>query len=270
MAWLDQLMRLPFAHGLWARFPVGSVHSRMYHGVLPFTHYAYGTYWSAFLARQLSIPRITVVEFGVAGGRGLVALEDVGRQVSRELSIGIDVVGFDSGGGMPAPVDYRDLPHIWGQGFYKMDAEKLRRTLGTAKLILGDVRDTVPEFLAQSSVAPIGFVAFDLDYYSSTKAAFRIFERGDDESMPRVYCYFDDVAANDLGCMNEYVGELLAIREYNETQAKQKICKFEGLRQSRPRWESWQEKMYVHHSFEHSRYTTQVIPLEAEHIERPL
>jgi len=267
---LNQLMRLPYIHGLWMRMPVGSVRSRMYHGIFPYPHYAYGVYWSAFLARQLGLPRITAVEFGVAGGRGLLALEDASRQISEELGVGIDVVGFDSGGGMPAPLDYRDLPHIWGEGFYKMDADKLRRRLGRARLVLGDVRDTVPAFLAEKGRAPVGFVSFDLDYYSSTKSAFGIFDGGREACLPRVHCYFDDVASNDLGCMNEYVGELLAIREYNAASGERKICKFENLRHSRPRWEDWQDKMYVHHDFGHPRYATQVIPMEAKHIERPL
>jgi hypothetical protein len=262
-------MRLPYVRGLWMRVPVGSVRTRTYHGIFAYPHYAYGVYWSAFLARQLGIPRITAVEFGVAGGRGLVALENASAQIERELGVGIDVVGFDSGGGMPAPIDYRDLPHIWRQGFYKMDADKLRKKLSSAKLILGDVRDTVPEFIA-SLRAPIGFVSFDLDYYSSTKTAFGIFESENSKWLPRVHCYFDDVASNDLGCMNEYVGELLAIREFNDAHAHQKICKFENLRHSRPRYEDWQEKMYVFHDFAHPQYGAQVIPLEAKHTERPL
>jgi hypothetical protein len=269
MKWLNQLMRLPYVHGLWMRMPVGSVRTRLYHGIFPYPHYAYGTYWSAFLAKQLGVPRISVIEFGVAGGRGLVALERASSEIERELGVGIDVYGFDSGGGMPQPVDYRDLPHIWGQGFYKMDEAKLRASLQKAQLILGDVRDTLPPFLA-SLAAPIGFVAFDLDYYSSTKAAFGVFEGDQTTVLPRVHCYFDDVASNDLGCMNEYVGELLAIREFNESHPRRKICKFENLRLSRPRWEDWQEKMYVFHSFDHPEYARQVIPLEARHIERPL
>jgi len=270
MTFLNQLMRLPYVHGLWMKMPVGSVRARTYHGIFPYPHYAYGAYWSAYLAKQLGIRRITVVEFGVAGGRGLLNLQSASQQIEAELGVGIDVVGFDTGGGMPDPIDYRDLPHIWGKGFYKMDHEKLRKQLTTAKLILGDVRDTVPAFLATPGLAPVGFVAFDLDYYSSTKTAFRIFEDGDTKCLPRVHCYFDDVASNDLGCMNEYVGELLAIREFNEAHARQKICKFENLRLSRPRWEHWQEKMYVYHNFDHPEYARQVIPLEARHTERPL
>src|SRR4051812_6870835 len=101
---LNQFLRLPYAYGLWMKMPVGSVATRVRHGIFPYPHYAYGVYWSAFLARQLGVPRISVIEFGVAGGRGLVALENASAEIERELGVGIDVYGFDSGGGMPAPV----------------------------------------------------------------------------------------------------------------------------------------------------------------------
>jgi hypothetical protein len=46
------------------------------------------------------------------------ALERAAKEIERTLGVGIDVVGFDSGEGMPEPTDYRDWPHIWGRGFY--------------------------------------------------------------------------------------------------------------------------------------------------------
>jgi hypothetical protein len=267
---LNQLLRLPFVHGLWMRFPLASVPTKVHQGLFPYPHYAYGLYWSAFLAKRLALPRITAIEFGVAGGRGLVALEKASTEIERALGVGIDVIGFDSGEGMPEPTDYRDLPHIWGKGFYRMDAAKLRARLSKARLVLGDVRETIRDLVTSARPAPVGFVAFDLDYYSSTRAAFDIFEEQGLEHLPRVHCYFDDVAANDLGCMNEHVGELLAIREFNESHTSRKICKFEQLRLSRPRWEHWQEKMYVFHNFAHPQYAAHVIPPERRHTERHL
>ena len=57
--------------------------------------------------KNLGLSAITVVELGVAGGRGLVALQ-VARLMEDHYGIGIHVAGFDSGQGMPSPVDYRD------------------------------------------------------------------------------------------------------------------------------------------------------------------
>lgn len=263
--WLHHLCRLPYFHSIWSRIPLGSVRTRVDHGIFKYPNYAYGVYWSAYLAKQLRLPGITVVEFGVAGGRGLLALEEASIQIEQALGVQIDVVGFDTGAGMPEPVDYRDLPHIWDRGFYKMDFEKLRGQLTKAQLILGDVRETVAQFLASGKLLPLGFIAFDLDYYSSTVAAFEIFSGNATIRLPRIHCYFDDLASHDLGCLNEHVGELLAIREFNSTQASQKIAKIEQLRLNRPRWEHWQERMYVFHDFAHPKYTQLVISDDDPH-----
>jgi|HubBroStandDraft_5_1064220.scaffolds.fasta_scaffold11233_2 hypothetical protein len=262
MALLRHLTRLPYVLGLWERFPFGSVDTRVHYGIFPYAQYAFGVYWGAVLAARLGIPRISVIELGVAGGRGLVALERASVEIEKALGVGIDVVGFDTGEGMPAAADYRDLPHIWGPGFYKMDADQLRTRLTRAELILGDVGKTTAAWLQRPQRAPLGFVSFDLDYYSSTKAAFALFEGLSAAHLPRVMCFFDDVTALPLGCMNEYVGELLAIREFNESHPDRKVCKIEQLRIHRPRWETWQDRMYAFHDFAHPAYNTLVVPTE--------
>jgi hypothetical protein len=269
MSLLDAVMRLPFTRGLWLRFPIGSVEHKVFHGIYPYPHYAYGVYWAAFNARQLGIQRISAIEFGVAGGRGLVALEQASREIESALGVGIDVVGFDSGTGMPRPIDYRDLPHVWRQGFFPMDEAQLRSRLERAALVLGDVGTTVAAWVAAPH-SPVGFVSFDLDFYSSTKAAFRVFESSAVGYLPRVYCYFDDIASNNLSLVNEYVGELLAILEYNDEHAHKKLTKIEQLREARPRWEHWQDRMFAHHDFEHPLYTTQVVPGIGTNVALPL
>ena len=176
---------------LWRRFPFGSVDTRVRYGIWSRPHYAYGVYAAADLAKQLNLAGISVIEFGVAGGRGLLALESIAGQVARRFGITIAVFGFDSGKGMPEPTDYRDLPHVWDKGFYEMDREKLQAKLSSAELILGDVGQSVNSFLQRPSILPIGFVAFDLDYYRSTKNALQVFDSS--HHLPRVYCYFDDI-----------------------------------------------------------------------------
>ena len=269
MGWLNQVLRVPYVHGLWQRFPIGNIRARVDHGIFEYPNYAYGVYWSAYLAARLGIRRITAIELGVAGGRGLLALERASLEIGRALDVQIDVVGFDTGAGMPPPHDYRDLPHIWQEGFYRMEPEKLRGRLTTARLVLGDVAQTTREFIA-SAPAPLAFISFDLDYYSSTKAAFGLLEGTAATHLPRVHCYFDDVVANNLGCMNPYVGELLAIDEFNEAHTDRKICRFEQLRLARERWEVWQDRIYVFHDFAHPDYTQRVIPNESRHTQRPL
>jgi hypothetical protein len=266
---LSQFSRLPFFLGVWSKFPVGSTRTKVDYGILPYAHYAYGVFWAATLASRLGIPRISAIEFGVAGGQGLVALERNSKEIAAATGVAIDVFGFDTGSGMPAPIDYRDLPHIWGSGFYRMDVEKLRARLDTAKLVLGDVATTVRQWIEERH-APIGFVAFDLDYYSSTTAALQILAGDTASHLPRVHCYFDDVTSNDLGCMNPYVGELLAIREFNDRWPDRKICRIELLRVHRHRWEKWQDRMFAFHDFSHPLYAKLVIPNEDEARQLPL
>ncbi len=198
-----------------------------------------------YLASCIGIPRITAIELGVAGGRGLLALEAACAEIGTFLGVKIDVVGFDGGEGLPPPVDYRDLPHVWDAGYYKMDQAALRAKLQSAKLVIGDVAVTVKHWLRDSLESPLGFIAFDLDYYSSTKAALALLDGPESTHLPRVHCYFDDLAAGDQSCMNRYVGEYLAIDEFNAAHQDRKICLIEQLRINRPSYEQWQERMYV-------------------------
>lgn len=267
---LALLTRLPGSRSLWIRFPFGSVDTRVRFGIWRRPNYAYGVYSAAQLAKRLGLRGITAIEFGVAGGNGLLALEDVANAVGNAAGIHIDVIGFDSGEGMPAPLDYRDLPHVWGQGFYKMDVEKLKAKLSTAELILGDIRETIPSWLARCAF-PIGFVAFDLDYYSSTKSAFRVFESSEAVRLPRIYCYFDDLIWPEHACHNEFTGELCAIREFNEmSDGGKKICPIHMLAHTRVRPASWNEQMYVMHDFRHPLYCKNITPSGDANTQMPL
>jgi len=267
---LHHLVRVPGLQALWTRFPVGSLATRMRFDIAERPAYAYGVYSAAMMAKRLGLGAISVMEFGVAGGRGLLALQRLAAEVERALSVRIAVYGFDSGSGMPPPVDYRDLPHVWGEGFYKMDVDALRTQLGRAHLLLGDLRETVPRVMTAPETPPLGFAAFDLDYYSSTTAAFSIFDAPESTHLPRVHSYFDDLGSTDLGCMNTYVGEHLAIKEFNERNPERKICRIEQLRLNRTRWEDWQDRMYAFHNFAHSAYTRHVLPSGAKHQQLPL
>ena len=135
--------------------------------------------------------------------------------------------------------------------------------------LIGDVGVTVKNWLRDSIESPLGFIAFDLDYYSSTKAALALLDGPESTHLPRVHCYFDDLAAGDQSCMNRYVGEYLAIDEFNAAHRDRKICLIEQLRINRQSYEYWQERMYVFHNFSHAKYT-QVVVRGARHTEMPL
>jgi hypothetical protein len=265
---LTRLSGIPGFRSLWNTFPIGSLEAKVRYGVLERPHYAYGVYSAADLARRLGVGAITVIEFGVAGGRGLLALERIAGTVGQHFGIRIHVAGFDAGQGMPPPVDYRDLPHVWDQGFYVMDLPKLKNLLAPeTELVIGEVRDSVVSWRPK---ATIGFIAFDLDYYSSTKDAFHLLERPSDMFLPRVYCYFDDMMWPEHALHNEYVGELCAIREFNGEHPHRKLCPIHMLRHTRPHQAPWNEQIYVFHDFLHPRYCQNITPAGDAHRQMPL
>ena len=241
------------AKALITRFGLGAFEFRLALDALPRPAYGYGVYHAAQLAERLGIPQITILEFGVAGGDGLVAMERVADEVSHVSKTRLRVVGFDTGAGLPEHSDYRDLPYIWRKGHYRMDVEAVKRRLRTAELILGDVATTVPTFLSGLD-APIGFVSFDLDYYSSTVAAFRIFDGPDRCYLPRVLTYFDDIVGSDSQLHCEDVGELLAITEFNQTSRPHRIRPIHGLASKRLLTSQWAPQMFAYHRFEHPKY----------------
>jgi len=261
---LMRVSQVPGVLNLWRRFPYGSLDTRVRYGLFNRPHYAYGVYAAASLARRLDLKAISVVEFGVAGGRGLLALEEISGIVAKQLGIQIHVVGFDSGQGMPPPADYRDLPHVWGTGDYRMDVPKLRSILSpSTDLILGPIEETVLTWVPK---AAIGFVSFDLDYYSSTKSAFQLFQ-GESAStcLPRVHCYFDDVWWPEHAGHNDYIGELCAIREFNQEQKDKKICPIHMFRYFRIQREAWNELMYMYHDFKHPLYSRNLTEADDRH-----
>jgi hypothetical protein len=266
---LGQLCHLPGFRRLWLRSGWGSLEERTRFDVWPRPSYAYGVWRAGQLAKSLHLPGITVAEFGVAGGSGLLALEDTARQMAAFFGITIDVLGFDSGNGMPPPADFRDLPHVWAEGFYRMDEPKLRARLKQARLLIGDLSATVPQ--AMSGLRhPLGFVSFDLDYYSSTIKALAIFEGPQDSRLPRVFCFFDDMIWPERACHNEYTGEAAAIREFNDCHGARKICRIEHLRWMRKIPSSWNEQMHVLHDFDHPLYTRNVTPAGEKHTQLKL
>ncbi len=188
-------------------------------------HYAWGAVQAMNLAKVIGIPRISFIEFGVAGGNGLTALEGIAEALIPEFGVEVEIYGFDAVSGMPKTQDYRDLPNLWREGFYPMDPAKLKQKLTRAKLQLGAVEETVPTFL-KSGPAPIGFIAFDLCFYSSTIKALRVLEGDPAVLMPRIHCFFRNVLALSLGDFN---GERLAMSEFNASHTVRKISKIYGL-----------------------------------------
>lgn len=237
------------------RLPFGSYELRCALDLYPRPHYAYGVQQAAVLAQRLGVPRISVVEFGVAGGQGLVELDRMARLATEATGVTINIYGFDRGVGLPKPSDFRDLPYIWREGDFTMDVAALRTKVPAAQLVLGDIETTVPRFLESKQVPPIGFISIDVDYYSSSAAALKLFRGGPECFLPRVFCYLDDTVGDDDQIIhNEYVGELRAVAEFNETSANTKLAAVNGLSAKRPIAAPWNDLIYVAHIFDHPDY----------------
>lgn len=215
--------------------------------------YTLGVTHGAYLAKALGIPRISVLEFGVAGGNGLVALEKAAEIVERVLGVKIDVYGFDTGVGLPKPTDYRDLPNIYTQSGFAMDVEKLKKRLKRAQLFLGLVERTLPDFV-KSRPAPVAFMSVDVDYYSSSVHVLKLLEADASILLPRIHLYFDDIMG--FTC-SEFNGERLAIAEFNDAHSMRKISPIYGLKHFLPPHHAtaqWAEMIYLAHIFDHKQY----------------
>lgn len=216
-------------------------------------HYLWGVLQGMNLARTLGIHRISIAEFGVAGGNGLVALEEIVERLEPIFEVQVDIYGFDTGGGLPKPKDYRDIPNTYAEGQFVMDIDRLQKRLKKSQLKLGLVEETIDDFI-QSRPSPLAFFAIDLDFYHASMAALRPLEATSDILLPRIWCYFDDIMGP---TKSEFTGERLAISDFNSTHEMRKISPIYGLPWALPNRffdQVWLKKVYLVHIFDHKNY----------------
>ncbi|MBP3805040.1 MAG: CBS domain-containing protein [Oribacterium sp.] len=215
---------------------------------LPRMHYAYCMYNAAFEARELGYKEISVIEFGVAGGNGLLNCEFHSNEIERILGIKIKIFGFDSSEGLPiGNAGYKDMIHIWPDSSYKMDRERLEKRVCKSELVIGNFESTVPDFFEKNCPPPVGCMLIDVDRYSSTIPILNMLESDNKWFLPRVYMYFDDISPE-----YEFQGEALAIKEFNNKNDTMKISP-EGTYGS----VDYKEKIKTHHRFTHPKYNDQ-------------
>ncbi|MGH8694838.1 MAG: hypothetical protein ACREVM_11495, partial [Burkholderiales bacterium] len=164
----------------------GGLRSRVAFDLVLRQQHAYGILASADLARELGIEEVTLVEFGVSAGAGFLNICELSRRVTGDTGVRFRIFGFDTGKGMPPPQSYRDHPEIYQEGDFPMDYEGLRKALPpNAKLVIGDLKDTVAPFTRElSATAPIGFVSIDVDYYTATRHALAVLEGKPQQYLP--------------------------------------------------------------------------------------
>jgi len=231
----------------------GSFRAKVACDVVNRPHYAYGLLAAADQAKEAGLAAITAVEFGVAAGEGLLNLCKLARCVTSATGVHINLVGFDTGTGMPPPIDYRDHPEEFQASDYPMDHKKLSERLpSNCQLILGPIGETVPRYreTSLSRKAPLGFAAIDVDYYSSAREALNLLTDADAAKylfLPVLY--FDDIV---LANYSDWTGELLAINEFNAENQKRKIQQYRFLRSRRLfKNARWIDQIYLLHLFDH-------------------
>ncbi len=213
-------------------------------------HYLLGVLRAADQALESKVKEICVAEFGVAGGAGLLCLQSYAERVQAATGVKIHVLGFDTGTGLPKGTgDHRDHPEIWSPGDFPMEWDQLRPKLGPqTQLVLGDVAETLPGFVKTGLPAPVGFIAIDVDFYSSTRDAFRILCLPERKTLIRTIIYLDDA---ETMLYHRYAGELLAVEDFNRENNGVKIDRWRGVRSRRPFPEEvWLDRMYVAYDLE--------------------
>jgi hypothetical protein len=230
----------------------GSFRQRVNFDLILRQHNAFGILSAAERARLQGLKKITVIEFGVAAGAGLINMCRIALRVSKATGVEIRVIGFDSGTGMPPSCGYRDHPDLYQAGDFPMDFAALRAKLPpNGELILGQLKDSVPEFIKTrlNSSEPIGYVVVDVDYYSSTVEALKIFNGPSESYLPLTILYLDDIGEDHH---NSFAGELLAVQEFNAANALRKACKHDFFECRRVfRRANWLKHIYFLHVMDH-------------------
>jgi hypothetical protein len=233
----------------------GSYRAKVAFDLMVRQQYAFPVLFAADEAKKLGLKRIQVLEFGVATGAGLLNLCDCAARTEAETGIAIEVVGFDTGSGMPPAIDFRDMPEYFQEGDYPMDFEALRRSLpGRCRLLIGDVAETIPAYLASvTAEAPVGFISVDVDYYSSAVNTLKVLDGRPEQYLPLLPVYLDDVGMDGA---NPWNGELLAAAEFNARQPMRKIAPFNLLRSKRVfKNAQWIDRMFAAHIHDHPART---------------
>jgi len=248
---------------------LGSLRAKIDFDLVLRPHNAYAMLQAADQALRWGLPTVTVVEFGVASGAGLMNLADVGRRITRETGVQFQIVGFDSGAGMPPPLGYKDHPELYKQGDYPMDVDRLRASLpDNVELILGPLDETIPASRQRlSPSAPIGYAVIDVDYYSSACDALQLFNSDPEFYLPQTYLYVDDLQEPSH---NSWCGELLALNEFNDTYAWRKIERHACLRSQRIfRNARWIDHMFTLHVLDHLVRNTEQLRNWVHRLENP-
>lgn len=230
----------------------GTLRAKIAHDLIVRPFNAFAILQAADWAQRYGLSRVSLIEFGVASGAGLLNMAYIAERVTSVTGVRFNVYGFDTGRGMPPAGDYRDHPDIYSGGDFPMDLAALQERLPqNTALVLGDVAETLPAFLADlSEDAPIGYIEFDLDYYHSTRDALAVLtDANPSKYLPIVIAYLDDIY-DDLH--NRWCGVLLAVEEFNGAHRFRKL-EYPGFLEKKRlfRRAQWIKQMRFAHILDH-------------------
>lgn len=238
---------------IWARLFRGIIAKERW-GVLDRPSYGYGILRAAQVGKFFGYEQVTICEFGVAHGNGLLSMIELAEKITTATGMKFRIVGFDTGVGLPKFSGYKEHSEVWSKGdFALVDTELLKQKIkGRAELVLGDIKDTVCGFLKTvSHSSPIGFISVDVDLYSAACASLLSLTGPAESYLPAVGAYFDDVG---FYFCNRWCGELAAIEEFNATNEFRKIDMDRTLPGRRPvKFARWYPQMYACHILDHPK-----------------
>jgi hypothetical protein len=230
----------------------GSYRAKVEYDLMVRQNNAYSIFKAADFARGQNIRTVSLIEFGVGSGTGLLNMARIAGQVTRATGVSFKLYGFDSGQGMPPARDYRDHPDLYQQGDFAMNQDALKKVLpANVQLIIGEVSGTAAEFISRLPPdEPVGYVVFDMDYYFSMCDALKILRDANPQKyLPITLVYLDDIA---LDPHNNYCGELLAVNEFNAENQLRKIERHAFLENSRIfRKALWVKQIFFLHVLDH-------------------
>jgi hypothetical protein len=232
-------------------FVFGSFRKKVAYDLVIRPQHAFGLLNAADQAKLRGFSEVTVVEFGVSFVVFLFIFIVFQKKIKNTTGVTIHIYGFDTGEGMPEPIDYRDHPEYYNTGDFPMNKALLEEKIkGKATIIYGPIKEKIAEFISTiSEKAPIGFIAIDVDYYSSTKDVLELFKAKARSFLPLTYVYMDDIF---MPHHNEKCGELLAVSEFNADQSLRQLSYHRFFENQRIfKNANWVKQLYYFHVLDH-------------------
>tara|TARA_Y100001960_G_scaffold167353_1_gene175797 strand:- start:1340 stop:2155 length:816 start_codon:yes stop_codon:yes gene_type:complete len=230
-------------------------------GILPRPHYALGLLLAAQQAKDLGYKSVKIIELGCYNFDGIIDLEYFTNDIKEFLDIDFEIFGFTMKEGLPQNNENSfDRLYRWSIGDYPLISKKNYNNIKFSEIYFGDIKNTIHKFkkdtIENLKISPIGFIIFDLDYYTSTKIALSLLNMKEDFYIPRPYLYFDDHSFS-----SKYEGERKAIMEFNKINNYKISDIYELAEQLSILWSKWLflgKRFKTINYFNHEKYNNRV------------